>query len=408
MADTKLYDLLGVSRHASDSEIKKAYRKLAKEYHPDKNPTEGERFKEISFAYEVLSDSKKREIYDRHGMKGIQGGADVGMSADDIFSEIFGGGLFGSMGMGMGGRRRKHRGDDTVYPLKVSLEDLYNGKTAKLNLTKTVICKSCDGIGGRAGAVVRCPACQGRGIKVTYRQIGPAMVQHVQSACTNCSGEGEIVNEKDRCKACRGKKIVNETKRLEIHVDKGMQDGQKIYFRGDGNQEPGMEPGDVIIVLQQQQHEVFQREGCDLYMSHNLTLTEALCGFSMVVKHLDGRNIVIKHPPGEVIEPGSVKGVEGEGMPLHRSPFDKGNLYIKFDVTFPENHFADEKAIKALEQLLPERPAFEMPVGENVEEVDLSDYDPNHRSSNYNARSEAYESEDEDHHRGPGVQCAHQ
>ncbi|XP_042896717.1 dnaJ homolog subfamily A member 2 [Parasteatoda tepidariorum] len=406
MADSKLYDLLGVSRHATDTEIKKSYRKLAKEYHPDKNPTEGEKFKEISFAYEVLSDPKKREIYDRQGIQGLQGGSDGGMSADDLFSHLFGGGLFGMGGMG-GSRRRKH-GEDTVYPLKVTLEDLYNGKTSKLNLNKTVICKACDGLGGRPGAVNKCTACHGRGIKVTYRQLGPGMVQHMQSACSDCNGEGEVLNERDRCKVCKGKKIVQETKRLEVHVDKGMQDGQKIYFRGDGNQMPGVEPGDVIIVLQQLPHTLFERSGHDLFMPYTLTLVEALCGFSMVIKHLDGRDIVVRHAPAEVIEPGSVKGVVNEGMPIYRNPFEKGNLYIKFSVTFPDNHFADISKIKALELLLPPRPPFEMPTGDNVEEADLHDYDPDAHRGAGSSRSEAYDSDDEDRHRGPGVQCAHQ
>ncbi|GFY69897.1 dnaJ homolog subfamily A member 2 [Trichonephila inaurata madagascariensis] len=404
MADTKLYDLLGVSRHASDTEIKKAYRKLAKEYHPDKNPTEGEKFKEISFAYEVLSDPKKREIYDRSGIKGIQGGGDGGM-ADDLFSHLFGGGLFG---MGMGGSRRRKRGEDTVYPLKVTLEDLYNGKTSKLNLNKTVICKACDGLGGRAGAVNRCTSCQGRGFKVGYRQLGPGMVQHMQTACSDCNGEGEILNERDRCKVCKGKKIVQETKRLEVHVDKGMVDGQKIYFRGDGNQQPGVEPGDVIILLQQLPHENFQRDGCDLYMTHSLALVEALCGFCLIIKHLDGRDLVVRQAPGEVIQPGCIKGVAHEGMPVYKNPFEKGNLYIKFSITFPENHFTDVANLKVLERLLPPRPVFEMPTGENVEEADLHDYDPDAYRGAGSSRSEAYDSEDEDRCRGPGVQCAHQ
>lgn len=406
MADTKLYDLLGVNPNATETEIKKAYRKLAKEYHPDKNPTEGEKFKEISFAYEVLSDSRKREIYDRQGIKGIQGGADAGMASEDLFSQLFGGGLFG---MGMEGSRRRKRGEDTVYPLKVTLEDLYNGKTSKLNLNKTVICKTCDGLGGRPGAINRCTACQGRGIKVSYRMLGPGMVQHMQSACPECNGEGEVLNERDRCKACKGKKIVHETKRLEVHVDKGMQDGQKIYFRGDGNQQPGVEPGDVIIVLQQLPHERFTREGPDLFITHKLNLTEALCGFSIVIKHLDGRDMLVRHPPGEVVEHGAVKGIVHEGMPIYKNPFERGNLYIKFSVEFPENHFADVAKIKALELLLPDRPPFEMPIGDHVEEADLHDYDTDaQRGASSSHRSEAYDSEDEDRCRGPGVQCAQQ
>ncbi|PSN41751.1 DnaJ subfamily A member 2 [Blattella germanica] len=404
MADTKLYDVLGVSKSASDVEIKKAYRKLAKEFHPDKNPEAGDKFKEISFAYEVLSDSKKRSIYDKYGLKGMQeGGHDSNVAADDFFSHLFGGGLFG---MGMGGMRgrRQQRGEDTVHPLKVSLEDLYNGKTAKLQLSKNVICTVCEGKGGRTGSYHTCRTCRGCGVKVTYRQLGPGMSQQLQSRCTDCAGEGEVINEKDRCTTCRGKKVVNETKILEVHVDKGMREHQKIYFRGEGDQQPDVEPGDVIIILQQKQHDKFQRSGDDLVMTHSISLTEALCGFSMVLKHLDGRDLLIKHPQGQVVKPGDIKGIEGEGMPHYRNPFEKGNLYIKFDVTFPQSHFANEAKLK----LLPPRPTYEMPSGENVEEVDLHEYDPNERSAS-SGRQEAYASDDEDHAGGPGgIQCAHQ
>ncbi|XP_013777769.1 dnaJ homolog subfamily A member 2-like [Limulus polyphemus] len=191
MADTKLYDLLGVSRNASDLEIKKAYRKLAKEFHPDKNPEKGEKFKEISYAYEVLSDQKKREIYDRHGIKGLQeGGTDGGFASEDIFSHLFGGGLFGGMGRGSG---RRKISEDTVHPLKVSLENLYNGKTAKLQLNRNVICKTCDGYGGKPGALQSCQTCNGRGIKVTFRQLGPGMMQQTQTSCPDCGGEGKYM-----------------------------------------------------------------------------------------------------------------------------------------------------------------------------------------------------------------------
>uniref|UniRef100_A0A2R5LMI6 Putative molecular chaperone n=1 Tax=Ornithodoros turicata TaxID=34597 RepID=A0A2R5LMI6_9ACAR len=410
MSDGKLYDILGVSRNASEHEIKKAYRKLAKEYHPDKNPQEGEKFKEISYAYEVLTDPRKREIYNTYGVNGLkEGGHDAGFPADDIFSHIFGGSPFGGMFGGMDGssRRRRHRGEDTVHPLRVTLEDIYNGKTIKLQVDHTVICKGCDGMGGRAGANFKCSSCRGRGIKITFKQLGPNMMQQMQSACSECRGEGEIINEKDACKTCKGRKVVKETKVLEVHVDKGMRDSERIVFKGEGDQQPGTEPGDVVIILQTKSHDLFHREGNDLYMTHTLTLTEALCGFELILKHLDGRDIVIRHPPGSVIEPRTLKGIRGEGMPIYRDPFEKGNLYIKFDVTFPENHFADETVLKEIESLIGDRPdAVKIPTGENVEEVDLHDYDPN-MQENHQARSEAYE-DDDDHQRGPGVQCSHQ
>ncbi|KAH9507785.1 DnaJ sub A member 2 [Bulinus truncatus] len=414
MADNKLYELLGVSRNASDAELKKAYRKLAKEYHPDKNPESGEKFKEISFAYEVLSNPEKREVYDRHGLDGIKeggGGPGGGFGGASMFEDLFGG-FFGFPGTaGMGGSRGKRRGEDTLHPLRVSLEDLYNGKTSKLQLSKTVICKKCNGMGGKSGASMRCKKCNGRGVQVQLRQLGPGMVQQLQSICSECHGEGEVIREKDRCTECKGKKVCNETKILEVHVDKGMKDGQKIPFRGEGDQQPGVEPGDVIIVLQLKEHEVFTRRDADLFMEHNVSLTEALCGFQFIVKHLDGRDLLIHNKPGEIIAPGKSKMVAGEGMPRYRNPFEKGDLYINFNVTFPENNFATPDQIKVLESLLPARPRTEIPTGENVEEVNLVEFDNSKGfHNNHGARLEAYHDDEDDDsgHGHPRMQCQHQ
>ncbi|KAJ3657192.1 hypothetical protein Zmor_016211 [Zophobas morio] len=407
MADNKLYDVLGVSRNASDGEIKKSYRRLAKEFHPDKNPEAGDKFKEISYAYEVLSDPKKRQVYDKYGLKGMQQGAQDGFAGDSLFSHLFGGGLFGGFGGFGGPHRRRHKGEDTVHPLKVSLEDLYNGKTSKLQLSKNVICGACKGKGGRSENFEQCPGCKGRGFKVVYHQIAPGMAQQIQSECTDCLGDGILIKEKDRCTTCRGKKVCNETKILEVHIDKGMKDGQKIFFRGEGDQQPDIEPGDVIIILQEKRHEVYQRSGDDLLLTRTISLTEALCGFNFVLKQLDGRDLLVKHPPGEVVKPGDLKAVMGEGMPLYKNPFEKGNLYITFEITFPENNFADEEALRGLEGMLPPRPAFVLPEGDNVEEVELHQFDAASDKGAHGSR-EAYASDDEDHMHGPGIQCAHQ
>jgi len=434
MADNKLYEILGVSRNASDTEIKKSYRKLAKELHPDKNPDAGDKFKEVSYAYEVLSNPEKRAMYDRVGLQGLREGGQGG-DMPDIFEHLFGGGgggmggmggffgmPFGGMGgmggMGMGGgmggrgggRRRPAKGEDTLHPLKVSLEDLFNGKTSKLQMRKNVICKKCSGQGGKSGAVVSCKTCSGRGVKVSIRQLGPGMVQQMQSVCPDCKGEGEMISEKDRCNTCEGKKTVQETKILEVPVDKGMKDGQRIPFRGEGDQAPGVEPGDVVIVLQQSEHDVFARKRDDLIMTHSVGITEALCGFQMVFQHLDGRDIVVTHLPGEVITPGAVKVVQGEGMPVYRNPYERGSLFIKFDVKFPENHFADEETIKKIEALLPPKPSIEIPEGEMVEEVNMDDYVATRREEG-GSRGHAYQEDDDDEdgpRGGPGVQCASQ
>ncbi|KAG1688796.1 DnaJ subfamily A member 2 [Nymphon striatum] len=410
MADNKLYDVLGVTRNAGEHELKKSYRKLAKEFHPDKNPNAGEKFKEISFAYEVLSDPSKREVYDRYGMKGLQEGGHEGPAGfGDLFSTLFGGGGGGLFGGGGGGRKR-NRGEDTVHPLKVSLEDLYKGKTAKLQMHRDVTCITCDGIGGKPGSRKSCRSCNGRGVKITVRQLGPGMMQQMQTVCPDCKGEGEIINEKDRCRTCKGKKVTKDTKILEVHVDKGMKDGQKIYFRGEGDKIPGIEPGDVIIVLQTKPHSMFQRESNNLIYNHSITLTEALCGFSFTLKHLDDRELIVKNLPGNVVKPGTIRTVQEEGMPLYKSPFEKGNLYVKFSVTFPDDHFISEDKYQFLETLLPPRPNYKMPEGDHVEEVDLHEFE-GHTSDGRSNMAEAYDSDDEDGHRGgggPGVQCQHQ
>ncbi|CAB3220756.1 unnamed protein product [Arctia plantaginis] len=232
------------------------------------------------------------------------------------------------------------------------------------------------------------------------------MTRQFQSRCPTCHGQGETINEKDKCPKCKGKKVVNETKILEVHIDKGMRHQQNIHFKGEGDQQPDTQPGDVIIVLQQKLHDVFQRTDDDLLMVHEISLTEALCGFEFIVKHLDGRDLLVRHPPGEVIKPGDLKGILGEGMPQYKNPFEKGNLYIKFDVVFPENNFATEEQMKQIESALPPRPAFVMPTGEDVEEVNLTECTGNEGGK---GRQEAYASDDEEHmHAGPGVQCAHQ
>eukprot|EP00045_Choanoeca_perplexa_P003311 m.29789 g.29789 ORF g.29789 m.29789 type:complete len:406 (-) comp11976_c0_seq1:45-1262(-) len=405
MPHTELYDLLGVSPNATEAEMKKAYRKKAMKYHPDKNPDAGEKFKEISSAYEILSDPEKRAVFDRHGMDGLKEGRGEGGGPQDIFEHLFGG----------GGRRQRgpRKGEDTVQPLGVSMEDMYNGTTKRIALRKKVLCDGCEGRGGAEGAGRTCQACDGSGTRVQLRQIGIGMVQQVRTVCDRCNGTGEIWAKKDICAKCNGKKLSQERKILDVHIDKGMRNDQKVYFRGEGDQEPGVEPGDVVLVLQEKPHAVFKRRGKDLFMKQKISLVEALCGFTIHVKHLDGRVLAIKCEAGEVVKPDSLKVVKEEGFPEHRQIFSKGDLYIMFEVDFDfEDGFFTADKLKALEACLPARPTREAMEGQdNAEEVALvePEREIGQGQGAAGVGSEAYEEDEGGHgHGGPGVQCAHQ
>ncbi|XP_061397589.1 dnaJ homolog subfamily A member 4 [Musca vetustissima] len=392
--ETGYYDLLGVKPNATPDELKKAYRKLALKYHPDKNPNEGEKFKAISQAYEVLSDPDKRSIYDEGGEAAIKkGGADTGdfRNPMDFFEKFFGGGF-------TSGRRRERRGKDVVHQMSVQLEELYNGATRKLALQKNVICDKCEGRGGRKGAIEKCMQCNGAGLESRIQQIGPGLVQHIEQVCRKCAGSGEMISEKDRCKQCNGRKTVRERKVLEVHIEKGMRDGQKIVFSGEGDHEPDSQPGDIIILLDEKEHQTFVHAGTDLMMKMPIQLVEALCGFSRVIKTLDDRDLVITSPPGEVIKHEMTKCIMDEGMPLYKNPLEKGRLIIQFEVIFPES--IPVSIIPALEQCLPPRPEVTIPI--DAEQVTLSEFDPKQRRDQHHHRM-AYE-EDDRYEEGPRVQ----
>mmetsp|Transcript_13748 Transcript_13748/g.23356 ORF Transcript_13748/g.23356 Transcript_13748/m.23356 type:complete len:415 (-) Transcript_13748:82-1326(-) len=378
----KLYETLGVKKTADEKEIKKAYRKLAVKHHPDKGGDE-QKFKEISAAYEVLSDSETRAKYDKYGLEGLSDdGGMGGGGADDLFSMFFGGG--GGRGRSAGPRK----GESVNHPLKVSLEDLYNGKTAKIAINRQVI----------VGESKMCTACDGQGVVIELRQIALGMVQQLQRRCTDCGGQGYCATKK------------KERKILEVLVEKGMKHNQKITFRGMADEKPNMEAGDVNFIIQEKEHDLFKRKGADLLITKTLSLNEALCGFEWIVKHLDGREIAIKSKPGEVIKPEQsssapfVKIVPNEGMPSHGNPFVKGNLYVLFRVEFPSDGELNAKAIKELKKVLP-NPAMDVSYDEeevevcHLEQADVKNFGKGGAASNDN-------NYDSDGDEGPGqVQC---
>jgi len=395
-ADTQeYYDILGVTKESTSAQIKKAYRKLAIKNHPDKGG-DPEKFKKISVAYDTLSDPEKKELYDKYGKEGVEQGGGGARNADDIFSMFFGGG-------GGGGRSRQRgpkKGKDVVHPLKVSLEDIYNGKVVKISVNRQRM-KYPKGM-DKDKAVQTCPQCDGRGFVIQVRRMGP-MIQQVQAACPKCGGTGKIV--------AKGVKQVKERKILEVPIDKGVKNGRKVKFDGESDEHPGLLPGDVIFVVQEKAHSRFKRKGADLLMSKEINLCESLCGTKFIVKQLDGRELLISTEPGKVIKPGEIMCVEDEGMPYEGNPYTKGKLFIAFDVKFPTDGTLTPQQMQVLESVLPPRP--EQPEDDDDElelctltEVDKSQFGKSGASSGRNA----YDDDDDDEMGGDGqrVQCAQQ
>ena len=230
------------------------------------------------------------------------------------------------------------------------------------------------------------------------------MIQRFQTVCDKCQGSGDLCDPKDRCTTCKGKKTQTERKILQVHIDPGMKDGQRIVFSGEGDQEPGITPGDVIFVVDERPDANFQRKGNDLYREYEVDLLTALAGGEIAFKHISGDWIKINITPGEVIAPGEMKIIEGQGMPIYRHG-GKGNLIIKFSVAFPPNHFADEDKLKELASILPPRKQVQIPEGAEVDECDMVKYDP---AKHQQRRRDAYDSDEEDGQGHPGVQCASQ
>lgn len=419
--DVDLYALLGVDKSASPNDIKKAYRKLALLHHPDKvsedKRVESEaKFKAITQAYEILRDDEKRELYDTHGMAAFDpsrggGPGGPGMDMNDILSQMFGmGGMGGMPGGGRGMPRRPRRSPDEEQAYKVTLEELYKGKTVKFAAEKQVVCSQCKGSGAKEKVAPNpCEKCRGQGVREILRPFGPGLARQEIIRCDHCEGSGNYYKEKDRCKKCKGKRTLKEKKALELYIDRGSMQGDRIVLQGEADQLPDQTPGDLIFHLVEEPHDVFTRIGHDLSADLNVTLAEALTGFSrVVVKHLDGRGIHINYPRGKVLRPGQVLKVEGEGMP-HKRGEAKGDLYLVVKIEFPKDGWLEsDDDHEALKKLLPppgppiaadEIDDVEFTDDADIEEMGAHQGDPRYSGGEWE--------EDEDDGEG-GPQCATQ
>jgi len=310
---------------------------------------------------------------------------------------------------GEGGPKRPRKGRDEEQKYEVTLEELYKGKTVKFASTKNIICSHCKGTGGKKDAKPQtCERCKGNGITVGLRSVGPGLVTQERVVCDTCSGTGKIFKEKDRCKKCKGKRTTSEKKVLEIYIPRGAREGERIVLEGEADQVPDQTPGDIVFTLVEEDHEIFQRAGDDLSAELNISLSEALTGFSRVVlKHLDGRGIHLNHPQGKVLKPGQILKVAGEGMPLKKSDL-RGDLYLVVKVEFPEDGWtADPAAFGELQKILPGPP----PAVEATE-IDEVEYDSDADIEDFGANSGDPRAgggwEDEDDEEGGAAQCAQQ
>jgi len=345
------YQILGVNRNATEQELKAAYKKLAMQYHPDRNPTGAEKFKTINNAYQVLSDPEKRRLYDLHGEEGLNAQGMHYRTPEDIFAEFFGGrNPFGFYQQYKG----PIRGEDVVRQIEVPLEFLYLGKKKKFEITKNIICTTCSGNGTKDGKKPpKCRVCHGRGMTTRTVNLAPGMFQQVNSTCNTCRGTGEVVTHDNKCTECNGNRVVRSKQVVTLQVKKGMPNGYRFVLQGEADQAPNVIPGDIVFVLKEKPHDVFRRVGDNLFITHKLSLKEALCGYSFNIEHLDGRILHVQSKPGEIVKPKQVKCIRGEGMPRFGSETQKGNLYIEFLVEFPDQMKLTEEETSLLSKILP-------------------------------------------------------
>jgi DnaJ family protein A protein 2 len=343
------YNILGVSKNATESEIQRAYKKAALKNHPDKGG-DTEVFKNINEAKEVLTDSNKRKIYDTYGLDGLNQMNNRSQSNTNIA-----------------------KGEDMVHQIKVTLDDLYNGKTMKFNITRNIICNECEGNGCKSGCSKICELCKGNKYNLQTVQFGPGMIQQMQVPCNKCNATGNSFNSIDKCVKCVGSRVIKEKKGMELIIEKGMQNNQQIIFPGCSNEFPGTISGDLVFVLIEMKHEEFTHEGNDLIMKQSIELVDALCGFSFYVKHLDAKIFTVSTRPGEIISPNSLKCVQGKGMPIINSN-QFGDLKIVFDINFPKECYFKEEDINKLKEILPVTRLDYKLYGNNENKYYLSNY----------------------------------
>ena len=343
LAKRDFYEVLGVQKGADEAALKSAYRKLAMQYHPDRNPGDADaehKFKEVSEAYDTLKDPQKRAAYDRFGHAAFENGGargpgagpgfgpDFGASMSDIFEDLFGDMMGGGRRPG-GGASARLRGSDLRYNLEISLEEAFAGRTVEIDVPTLVACHTCDGSGAKPGTgMSTCRQCNGHG-KVRAAQG----FFTIERTCPVCQGRGQIIEQP--CTDCGGQGRKQEHRKLSVDIPKGIEDGTRIRLANEG--EAGLRggpPGDLYIFISVKPHDLFQRDGADLYARVPIAMTTAALGGEFEVPTLDTSRAKVKVAPGT--QPGQRVRLKSKGMPVLRSK-DMGDLYVQLDIETPQN-----------------------------------------------------------------------
>lgn len=355
-----LYELLGVPKTASDEEIRKAYKRMALKFHPDRNLNNKEeanvKFQEINKAFQTLNDPEKRRRYDQFGVvdgendEGGPGGMPPGFNPFDIFGNMFGGGMPPGF-PGNSEARRNMKSPDKKITINITLTDVYVGKVVPVNFVKVLCCDLCNGSGANSKENIKaCNVCNGKGKIIKMMQMGPMIQQSIQN-CNNCNGKGKMVAPGCNCSKCNGTKGVSIKRHVDCYIRPGTTPGSQISFKNEADWHPDCNDiGDLIVYVNCKNEEgIFRREADNLIMKKSITLLEALTKTEFMFKHLDGRVIKISHE--DIIKPNQKMMIKGEGMPNLQDNLKKGDLIIYFDIVFPTT--LDKERAKYLNKILP-------------------------------------------------------